>query len=359
MDSKFIKGLKLNQGFYQDIIKPLIDSNYPDLDYSAGLIGYGSDVLGFDTHISMDHNWGPRLIVFLSDNKLEINKEKLDNLFKKQLPYKYKGFPTNFTDPKEDGVQSMEKINEGEINHLIEITGVKEYLNRYLSVENIENINLIDWLKFSDQSLIELTAGEIFHDGLGQLQSIREYLKFYPDDVLRLKLAALWYYISQEEAFIGRNLDIGEEMGVKLISSRIVNALIKICFYCERKYIPYSKWFTRSFKKLDCYQEIGDLFYEILEFEDLSKTGKKLCQAYKKVVSIQNKLELTEDIEVKVVDYYGRPYKVVFTEKIKDKLIESIKDKNLKKVNLDYVSLIQNSNGIDLTNNQKLFNELF
>lgn len=42
----FIKGLELCEGFFDECAKPIIDKYFPDLQYSAGLIGYGSDVLG-------------------------------------------------------------------------------------------------------------------------------------------------------------------------------------------------------------------------------------------------------------------------------------------------------------------------
>lgn len=45
MKDKFIKGLELNQGYYNDVVKPILRTYYPKLRYLAGLIGYGSDVL--------------------------------------------------------------------------------------------------------------------------------------------------------------------------------------------------------------------------------------------------------------------------------------------------------------------------
>ena len=61
----FIAGLELNRLFYQEVVGPLIAAQFPDLAYSAALIGYGSDVLGYDTALSTDHEWGPRLWLFL------------------------------------------------------------------------------------------------------------------------------------------------------------------------------------------------------------------------------------------------------------------------------------------------------
>ena len=58
--SEFIKGMELCEKFFDDCAKTIIEDNFPDLKYSAGLIGYGSDVLGYDDIVSTDHMWGPR-----------------------------------------------------------------------------------------------------------------------------------------------------------------------------------------------------------------------------------------------------------------------------------------------------------
>jgi len=359
MKKKFIKGLVLNESFYNDVVKHIIESNLPNIDYSAGLIGYGSDVLGFDTHISIDHNWGPRLILFLSEKDYDQYERKINNLLRTNLPYDFKGFSTNFTSPLEDGVQRMETINKGEVNHLIEITSISSFLKRSLGIGCINNIRLLDWLKFTNQGLIEVTKGKIYYDGLKKLKKVRDYFRFYPDDILRLKLASLWHYIAQEEAFVGRNVDLGEELGVKLITSRIVTALIKICFYIEKEYIPYSKWFSRSFKELKCYNIVNEHCMKIINCNDINKIEELLCKAYKKVLLLQNKLDLTDEIVLDTTDFYGRPYKVIFTSRITECLINSIESDELKKVKIDYLSLIENNDGIDLTNNLNLLKELF
>ena len=65
---EFIPGLKLSGMFYEEVVQPILTEAYPGLDTTAALIGAGSEVLGFDTPMSRDHDWGPRLFLFLSEN---------------------------------------------------------------------------------------------------------------------------------------------------------------------------------------------------------------------------------------------------------------------------------------------------
>jgi hypothetical protein len=64
--SEFIPSLKLNQLFYEEIIRPLLHQHFPNIPYSAARLGGGSDVLGYDTPMSTDHDWGIRQQLFLT-----------------------------------------------------------------------------------------------------------------------------------------------------------------------------------------------------------------------------------------------------------------------------------------------------
>jgi hypothetical protein len=67
-DPAFIPGLELSSAFYTEIVAPILAEAYPRLRYSAALIGYGSEVLGYDTARSADHEWGPRMLLLVSDD---------------------------------------------------------------------------------------------------------------------------------------------------------------------------------------------------------------------------------------------------------------------------------------------------
>ncbi len=66
--SNFIPGLELGSLFYLEAVKPVLDTFFERMQYSAALIGSGSEILGFDTEMSTDHHWGPRVMLFLKED---------------------------------------------------------------------------------------------------------------------------------------------------------------------------------------------------------------------------------------------------------------------------------------------------
>jgi hypothetical protein len=66
--SRFIPGLELGRLFYLEAVKPVLDDFSQNLQHSAALIGSGSEILEFDTEMSTDHHWGPRVMLFLKED---------------------------------------------------------------------------------------------------------------------------------------------------------------------------------------------------------------------------------------------------------------------------------------------------
>jgi hypothetical protein len=55
-------GLRLAREFYAALVRPLLEEHFPRLPYAAALLGPGSEVAGFDSQRSIDHDWGMNAI---------------------------------------------------------------------------------------------------------------------------------------------------------------------------------------------------------------------------------------------------------------------------------------------------------
>src|SRR5205823_13371199 len=154
---------------------PVLDVGFPDLPHSAALIGSGSEVLGFDTEMSTDHCWGPRVILFLRDEDYG-RRRALDRALGKNLPRAFRGYPTDFAPPSADEPPAGTSAR-GDC-----ITTPAAFIRSHLGFDLIEEIAPSDWLTFPEQKLRSLTAGAVYHDGIG-LEAIRARFAYYPRDV--------------------------------------------------------------------------------------------------------------------------------------------------------------------------------
>jgi hypothetical protein len=262
----FIPGVQLNEMFYDEIVKPILAQYFPGLTYSAALIGSGSDVLGFDTPRSMDHNWGPHLQLFLSPPDLDRYRDELRECLRQKLPRTFRDFSVNFSQPdlSDGGTQIMQTSKSGPVNHLVEVRTVQGFFLHALGVDPYMAIEPIGWLTIPEQALLEVTRGRVYHDGLNELEMIRARFAYYPRDVWLYRMAAQWQRISQEEPFVGRCGDLGDDIGSRLIAARLVHDLMRLGFLMAREYAPYSKWLGTAFARLGCAKELTPIFARAL-----------------------------------------------------------------------------------------------
>jgi len=195
-----------------------------------------------------------------------------------------------------------------------------------------EEVTVFDWLTFPQQRLLELTSGEVFHDGTDELKNIRRKLKYYPRDIWLYLLAAQWTKISQEEAFVGRTGDIGDDLGSRIVAARIVRELMKLSFLLERQYIPYSKWLGFAFAKLKIAKSLKPVLAEVLSAKNWKRREMLLSQAYTIVVKKQNSLKITKPHSVSTTNYFNRPYLVIHADEIAIAIKQAIRNPEVRKI---------------------------
>jgi hypothetical protein len=222
MPGVFVPGLQLSCAFYTEAVRPLL----ADTRHSAARIGTGSEVLGFDTPRSADHEWGPRLEVFLSPADAGRIAE-LDQRLAERLPRTFHGWSTHFEIVEGDNVGTMAPT-DGPVRHRVGIATVGEWCHERLGIDPRAGLGPVDWLALPAQAIAEVTAGAVFHDGLGELEPLRAALAWYPPDVWRYVLACQWRRVAQEEAFVGRTGEVGDELASAVVTARLVRDLVRL-----------------------------------------------------------------------------------------------------------------------------------
>ena len=134
----FINGIELCRRFHMEIVAPVMKDTYSFLSYSSALIGPGSEVLGYDTEMSTDHDWGPRVYLFLNQQDIGY-AEQIRSTLHERAPERLYNYPLDI--------------------RMSVITTLPRFIESHLSVTNVEQLELVDWLTFPSQSLLELTRG--------------------------------------------------------------------------------------------------------------------------------------------------------------------------------------------------------
>jgi hypothetical protein len=307
------RGLRLSAGFYRDVIGPMLAEVFPDLRYDAALINGGSDVLGYDTPRSTDHGFGPRMNIFLGSG--EESFEAVVALIEARLPEAYEGFPTRFT----FGGPIVESPP-----HQVAVTTVAAWTKDYLGVDATGDLRATDWLGVPWQLLATTTAGAVFHDGLGDVSRLRARLAWYPDDVWRYVLAGQWLRISQEEPFVGRTGEVGDDIGSAVLTARLARDVIWLAFLLRRRYPPYAKWLGTAFAELPDYPVLAPLVTGALRARDWRDREEYLCRAYEHVAAQQNELAICAPVPPHCQPFWDRPFRVIGGERFSEALLAAI-----------------------------------
>ncbi|HET9712075.1 MAG TPA: DUF4037 domain-containing protein [Pyrinomonadaceae bacterium] len=355
--SDFVRGLELGEQFYTAAAKPIIETNFPNLRYSAGMLGWSSEVLGYDDVESMDHNWGPRFQLFLSTQDYERYKSILSESLKQNLPLEFCGYPTNFALSTQGDQLVMKRVEVGPVNHKIDIETIEGWFKFNFGCNPYKAIEVADWLSFSEHKLLAFTSGKVFYDGLRELEPLRLKFSYYPQDVWLYLLSCQWKKIFDEEVFVGRAGYVGDELGSMIIAARIVKNLMQLCFLMEQKYAPYSKWLGTAFSRLKCSAELGPMFREVLIVTSWKEREARLARVYEVIARLHNELQITEPIDEKVSEH-GRSYLILHGYRFGTAIWQNITCEEIKRMGFFGGSVNQLVESNDEISNVKLCQKL-
>ena len=314
VSAEFTPGLELARGFYHEAVAPIL----ADVPHSAALLGWGSDVLGFDTPRSTDHGWGPRLQIFVRAEEVAAVDARLEA----ELPQAYRAWPVRFG------------WDDVPVGKHVEVAEIGRWLEERLGFDPRPSPTKREWLAAPQQLLLELTAGAVFRDDAGELRALRTSLAWYPDDVWLWLLACQWRRIDQEEPFVGRTAEVGDELGSRVIAARLARELIRLAFLLERRYAPYSKWLGTAFRRLDAYEDLGPTLAAALSAGGYATRERALIDAAEAFARRHNALGITESVDPSARFFYNRPFRVLGSRRFVDACLARVQDPWLRSLPL-------------------------
>jgi hypothetical protein len=287
----FEPAAQLAGGFYDDVVSGLLSGHR----HSAGLLGWGSDVLGFDTERSVDHGWGPRLTVLSESGDLDVMSRLLDD----GLPASYRGWPVRYG------------WDDVPVQHWVLVRRPRDWLVEHLGVDATAPLSTRDWLATPQQKLLGVTAGPVFHDDDGLLAAVRTRLGWYPDDVWRWLVASQWARIAEHEPLVGRCAEVGDELGSRAVAGRLVRDLMRLSMLLARAYAPYDKWLGSAFRRDVDDPALERALLDVTAATSYTDRELALVTALQTVASRHNHLGLTDRLDPTTRPFHSRPYLVL------------------------------------------------
>jgi hypothetical protein len=322
-----MQGIELSRRFYFDIVQPWLNTAAPQLRHSAALIGYGSELLGFDDDMSRDHNWrSPRSSHRFARRFCPRCAAPDQRLY--LVPDQFLGEPIGWRSRPHPPASGAEAAGAAE--HGLEIHTLEGRLKGALALDSAFDIGSMQWLGLSEQLLLSLTAGAVFHDDDDRLGKVRAALAYFPRDVWLYKIACQWRRIAEEQAFVGRAGIAGDELGSRVIAGRLVRDVMRMAFLLERRYAPYSKWFGSAFARLPLAASLAPSLNTALHAEHWQERGEALADAYLVLAKRQLADGVGDRFEPVIGPYHERPFATINTDDIGEATASAIEDPVIK-----------------------------
>lgn len=271
-----MQGMQLARAYYEAYGQSMIEkcfTAYKD-QMAVGLVGEGSECFGYDDAISQDHDFGPGFCIWLP--------EALFLTIGPQVQQAYDALPPTYL--------GFRRLVTPQSGHRVGVWSIERFYRKFTNLDHPPRDN-VEWFRIPESFLATCTNGQVFWDGDGQFSAWRNtLLDFYPEDVIKKKLAARCADMAQAGQYnYGRAMQRGDACAAYLSCGRFVRSALATIFLLSGVYAPYEKW----------------LFHAATEKKLMSTTVDKLRTLVLMPDTAENAAEKTQLIESICVDVVG------------------------------------------------------
>lgn len=239
-----MQGIELCKAYYEAFGKPMLETQFADKLHriAVGLVGEGSECLGYDDEISQDHDFEPGFCLWITREDERDFGFRLERAYAK-LPKTFEGFTRAPLSPV------------GGNRHGVLV--IEDFYEKFLGTPTVPQ-TIQQWLSIPSATLRTVVSGQVWQDDLGLFSQIREILQAgYPEDIRLKKLAAHTILMNQAgQHNLGRCLARDEMGGAQLCIGEFVRHAISAIYLLNNAYEPFYKWAYRGMRELPILWEL-------------------------------------------------------------------------------------------------------
>lgn len=263
-----MNGIELAKKYYEAYGIAMLEEQFGNvLDHIAvGLVGEGSECLGYDDSFSQDHDFEPGFCLWITAADEREFGFKLERAYAK-LPKTFLGYTRSPLSPV------------GGNRHGVLV--IEDFYRKFLGTESVPE-TFAQWFSIPSATLRTVVSGQIWKDDLGVFSAVREALqKGYPRDVQLKKLAAHTIMMNQSGQYnLERCLARGETGAAQLCAAEFVRHAISAVYLLNNVYEPFYKWAYRGMRELPVLSELEELLTALPAADNKPMLVEQIADAF-------------------------------------------------------------------------------